>query len=60
MEDLRQQLIKKLEHVAGLTREQAKQQVLENRERFGKDSPMLIQAAETKSKEEADDKARES
>jgi hypothetical protein len=33
LEDLRQQLIKKLEHVAGLTREQAKAQVLENLEK---------------------------
>lgn len=60
LEDLRQQLIKKLEHVAGLTREQAKQQVLENLEKdLSKDSAQLIQAAETKAKEEADDKARE-
>ncbi|MBI5151427.1 MAG: ribonuclease Y [Candidatus Pacebacteria bacterium] len=60
LEDLRQQLLKKLEHVAGLTQVQAKQQVLEGVERnLSKDVAQLIQAAESKAKEEADDKARE-
>ena len=60
IETLRNQFVKKLEHVAGLTRDQAKQQILENLEtELAKDTAQMIQAAENKAKEESDDKARE-
>ncbi|HKY74131.1 MAG TPA: ribonuclease Y [Patescibacteria group bacterium] len=60
IEELKKQLLKKLEHVAGLTRDQAKQQVLESIEnQLSKDMAQMIQASESKAKEEADEKARE-
>lgn len=60
IETLRNQFVKKLEHVAGLTRDQAKQQILENLEaELAKDTAQMIQAAENKAKEESNDKARE-
>jgi len=60
VEDTRQSLLQKLEKVAGLTREQAKQQILEGLERkLAKEMAQMIQAAENKAKEEADDKAQD-
>lgn len=60
VEETRQQFIKKLEHVAGITRDQAKQQILENLEKkLHKEMAEMIQAAEDKAKEEADVKARD-
>lgn len=59
-EEARQQLIKKLEHVAGLSREQAKQQILESLEKkLHKEMAEMIQAAEDQAKEESDAKARD-
>lgn len=60
LEETKQKLLKKLEQVASLTRDQAKKQVLEQVElELSKDVASMIQAAENKAKEEADEKARE-
>lgn len=49
-----------MEQVAGLTRDQAKQQILENLEKtVSKDMAEVIQAKVNQAKEEADDKAKE-
>ncbi len=60
LEETRKNLVKKLEQVAGLTRDQAKQQILENLERtVSKDMAEVIQAKINQAKEEADDQAKE-
>lgn len=60
LEETRKNLVKKLEQVAGLSREQARQQILENLEKtVSKDMAEVIQAKINQAKEEADDKARE-
>jgi ribonucrease Y len=60
LEDTRKNLVKKLEQVAGLTRDQAKQQILENLERtVSKDMAEVIQAKVNQAKEEADEQAKE-
>ncbi len=60
LEDTRQSLLQKLEQVAGLSRDQAKQQILETTERqLSREAAQMIQAAENKAKEEADEKAKE-
>lgn len=60
LDETRKLLLKKLEQVAGLTREQAKTQVLENLEKtLSKDMAEMIQEKVNKAKEEADDKAKE-
>ena len=58
--DLRQEFIKKLEKAAAMTRDQAKQEILQSLEKdVAKDSAEIIQAAESAAKETADEKARE-
>src|SRR3989344_874397 len=60
LEELKQSLVKKLEQAAGLSREQAKQQILENLEKkLDKEMANLIQSRENVAKEEADEKAKE-
>ena len=60
LEELKQSLVKKLEQAAGLSREQAKQQILENLEKkLDKEMATLIQTRENVAKEEADEKAKE-
>ncbi|MEP7167483.1 MAG: ribonuclease Y [Candidatus Woesebacteria bacterium] len=60
IEETRKNLVKKLEQVAGLTRDQAKEQILENLERtVSKDMAEVIQAKVNQAKEEADEQAKE-
>jgi ribonuclease Y len=60
LEELKKKLSKKLEQVAGLTRDQAKSQLLEELQSdLQKESAQFIQASESRAKEEADEKARE-
>lgn len=60
IEETRTQLVKKLEQVAGLTREQAKAQVMEDLEkRIGREMAEYIQEKVNQAKEEADGKAQE-
>ncbi len=60
LEETRKSLVKKLEQVAGLTREQAREQILENLERtVSKDMAEVIQAKINQAKEEADEQAKE-
>lgn len=60
LEETRKNLIKKLEQVAGLTREQAKQQILENLEKtLSREMAEMIQEKVNQAKEEADEKAKE-
>jgi ribonuclease Y len=60
LDETRNDLIKKLEGVAGLSREQAKQQLLDSLgTQLAKESAQMIQAAEASAKEEADAKAQE-
>ena len=59
-EETQQKLLDKLEKVAGLTRDQAKQQILEGVEKsLTQEVARRIQEAENKAKEEADEKAQE-
>lgn len=58
--ELREDFVKKLEKAAGMTKDQAKQEILQSLEReVAKDSAQIIQAAESAAKETADEKARE-
>lgn len=60
VEETRAQLIKKLEHVAGMTRDSAKAQIMESLEKkLHKEMAEMIQAFEDKAREEADVKARD-
>lgn len=60
LEETRKSLLKKLEQVAGLTREQAKQQILDDlSKRLSREMAELIQEKVNQAKEEADDKAQE-
>ena len=60
LDELRAQLLKKLEDVAGLTRDQARQQITEDLEKkLTKDMARMVQNAEARAKEEADEKAKE-
>ncbi|HSW89329.1 MAG TPA: ribonuclease Y [Patescibacteria group bacterium] len=60
LDEQRKGLITKLEQVAGLTREAAKTQVLENLERsLGREMAEMIQEKVNKAKEEADEQAKE-
>lgn len=60
IEEHRQELLAKLEKAAGMTRDQAKQEILHSLELdVAKDSAQIIQAAESAAKETADEKARE-
>lgn len=60
IEQTRQNLLKKLEQVAGLTKEQAKEQVLSGLEReLNKEMAQLVQEKTNQAQEEADEKAKE-
>ncbi len=60
LEETRKNLVKKLEQVAGLTRDEAKRQILENLEKtVSKDMAEVVQAKINQAKEEADEKAKE-
>ncbi len=60
LEETRKNLVKKLEQVAGLTKDQARAQILENLERtVSKDMAEVIQAKVNQAREEADEKAQE-
>jgi len=60
IEETRVSLVQKLEQVAGLTREEAKRQILENLEKsVSKDMAEVVQAKINQAKEEADEKASE-
>lgn len=60
LEETRQKLLQKLEQVAGLTRDEAKKQILEDVEKkVSREMAEVVQEKVNRAKEEADDKAQE-
>ncbi|PWU23691.1 ribonuclease Y [Candidatus Cerribacteria bacterium 'Amazon FNV 2010 28 9'] len=60
LEDTRKNLLKKLEQVAGLTREEAKTQILDDlSKKLGREMAEMVQEKVNQAKEEADGKAQE-
>lgn len=60
IEETRKQLLQKLEQVAGLTREEAKKQLLDDVEKkISREMAEVVQEKVNRAKEEADDKAQE-